>query len=402
MLRFGVLSTAVLGIALALPGSLFAQSTAHWYQPHYMSSVEEAANRLQFLSPHFAPMAPLQGGDFALTSGYSLERVDMNKLGINLSFTKSGVVQSTQYFWAWGGGYNAPVSTPYKDDIVTSIDYSDVAWFSILNWPKVKNYPATWCAWPYNNRTSHNDAICVSSEADAQELIDALGTLVVASGNSLGLPFGMMLDPIPEKELRKHPEQTGMLIQNVALEGPPAQAGIQSDDILHTVDGKPCTGTRDFGNAIPPEGGVVHVEVFRKGKPLSFDLRYPSNGLTADVARKLRQSGVELAQKNAPPATAAAAPPSGFRLGIQIRAVTDADVAPFGLAKARGIVVVAVEKDSLADHMGILPGDVILEVNNSEIGDAELFAQYVRGGAAKKFRVWRKGQALELTVPQSL
>ena len=96
------------------------------------------------------------------------------------------------------------------------------------------------------------------------------------------------------------------------------------------------------------------------------------------------------------------APPAGFHLGIQVRAVTDADVTPLALAKARGIVVVDVEKGGLAEKMGILPGDVILEVNNSEIGDAELFAQYVKSGAVKKFKVWRKGQALELTAPESL
>jgi hypothetical protein len=40
-------------------------------------------------------------------------------------------------------------------------------------------------------------------------------------------------------------------------------------------------------------------------------------------------------------------------------------------------------------------------LNNSEIGDLDLFSQFVRSGAVKKFHVWRKGQALDFAVPQS-
>jgi len=47
-------------------------------------------------------------------------------------------------------------------------------------------------------------------------------------------------------------------------------------------------------------------------------------------------------------------------------------------------------------------GDVIVEVNGSEIGDVEFFTQFVRSGAAKSFRVMRNGQSVELTVPQSI
>ncbi|MDR3751662.1 MAG: PDZ domain-containing protein [Terracidiphilus sp.] len=115
----------------------------------------------------------------------------------------------------------------------------------------------------------------------------------------------------------------------------------------------------------------------------------------------LRQQAAEQARQNAA-AESSAAPASGVRFGFQLRAVTDADVATYGLAKAQGIVVVDVAKDSLAEKMGIQPGDVILEVNNSEIGDLDLFTQYLHGGSVKKFHIWRKGQGLDVAVPQSL
>jgi S1-C subfamily serine protease len=64
--------------------------------------------------------------------------------------------------------------------------------------------------------------------------------------------------------------------------------------------------------------------------------------------------------------------------------------------------VTGVDKGGLAEEMQMQIGDVIVEVNGSEIGDVEFFTQFVRSGAAKSFRVMRNGQSVELTVPQSI
>jgi hypothetical protein len=403
---YGISCKSALGVALLLAMPLSAAAKTHWYQPQYLTSVEEASNRLEFFSPHFAPVSQAMGYD-TLTTGYSLQRVDVNKLGINLSFTKSGVNTHSQYFWTWGGGYNAPVSTPYKDDIVTQIVYADVSYFEISHNDKASGFPATWCVDSISRGPNRNSTICVSSEQDAHGLADALATLVVAGGGNVGTSSGMGIAKPSEKDLRKHPEQAGLEVREVDLEGPPAQAGIQEKDVIRTINGHPSTD-RDFlftsikEAAKTPGGGVVHLEILRKNKPMSFDLHYPF--VKVDAAQLQQQVANQVRQHAETPAAASApaAPPQGVRFGFQVRAVKEADVALFGLAKARGIVVVDVTKGGLADVMGFLPGDVILEVNNSEIGDLELFTQFVHSGAVKTFRVWRKGQALELTVPLTL
>jgi hypothetical protein len=165
MFRKSVIAMVALSIAVALPAPLLARATMHWYLPHYLPSVDEASNRLQFLSPHFAPVTSDAEED--LTTGYSLQRVDVNKLGINLSFTKSGVNQSSQYYWSWWGGYVAPVTTPYKDDIVVSIVYADVTYFEIYNNERAEGYPATWCVDYIHRHPAGNSTICVPTEADA-------------------------------------------------------------------------------------------------------------------------------------------------------------------------------------------------------------------------------------------
>jgi S1-C subfamily serine protease len=77
-------------------------------------------------------------------------------------------------------------------------------------------------------------------------------------------------------------------------------------------------------------------------------------------------------------------------------------MAPLQLTKAQGLVVVGVENGGLADTMGILAGDVILQLNGADVGNMQQFVQTIRSGAATSFRVWRKGQTVDLTVPQSL
>jgi len=85
-----------------------------------------------------------------------------------------------------------------------------------------------------------------------------------------------------------------------------------------------------------------------------------------------------------------------------VRPVIADDMAPMALTKAQGLVVVSVENGGLADTMGILAGDVILQLNRVDVGDMHQFVQTIRSGAATSFRVWRKGQTVDLTVPQSL
>jgi S1-C subfamily serine protease len=85
-----------------------------------------------------------------------------------------------------------------------------------------------------------------------------------------------------------------------------------------------------------------------------------------------------------------------------VRALTDADVAAAGLPKAMGLLVTKVEKGSIAEDMDMQVGDVVLQANGADVGDVDAFGQLVRSGTVKSFRVWRKGQKLDLTVSQSM
>ena len=391
MSRRSTFLAAALSLALVSPAPLLARNI-HWYQPHYMARVDQAANRLQFLSPHFAP-----AGWYSASTHYTLTNFTQSELGINLFFNESGVKDVPQGLLGL-----TSISTPYTQDSVTSIAYANIDYFEIRN---AAPSPASWCVYPMGTK-SGNGIICVSSEDTAHQVADALATLAVAYGKNMSMSLSVDMGPMTDKEQRKHPGQTGCLVREVDADGPAENAGVQENDVVHTVNGQACT-QQAFGAAVfeaitKPQGGVVRAEILRKSGPLTIDLRYPHNEVPA---AQLRQQVANPGQQNAAEPSAApapAAPPSGVHFGIQVRPVIADDMAPLQLTKAQGLVVVGVENGSLADTMGILAGDVILQVNGADVGDVQQFAQTVRSGAAKTFRVWRKGQTVELAVPVSM
>ena len=386
-------------LVLLLPASSQAKVVTYWYQPHYMAKVEDASNRLQFLSAHFAP-GNSWGYVTPSSTSFTLDKASENPLGLNLYFTESGVEDKST------GLFSPPVKVPYKKQDVVSIVYSDIWFFGLRNITN-ETGPAPWCVVPVGASPAEN-ILCVPTRENAEQVIDALATLAVANGNTLKVPFGMALKLRTEKELRKHPEETGCEVVGVDADGPASQAGVLEGDVLHAVNGAACTpdsvraGIAEASET--PDGGVLRAEILRKGNSMQLDLRYPH---VAVDAAALRQQIAELSEPNAAQPGAAAsggATPArgGFHLGISVRPVADPDVAALGLPKAMGLLVTKVEKGSIAEDMDVQVGDVIVQANGADVGDVDAFGKLVRGGAVKSFKVWRKGQTLDLAVSQSM
>jgi hypothetical protein len=386
--------------------SLAAGETVIWRVPHYLPSAGEAAEKLRFMAPRLAPYGK---------NGHSLSNLDIGRLGINFSFSDGSVV--TLPYGKTAGARVVLASEAGLVDSATSRPGTRDS--CLLCSDGVASYAgdplnATWCltvASGQDKEFQANGRICLGNEPDADAMMDVLETLAVAHGADPFVPNGATLSALGKGELKRIPDHLGMNI-SINLRSPEAVAGLQNGDILHTVNGTPCTDAGVYQSATStaywhaPDGGVVHLEVLRRNKPLNVDVHYPFLGSAydKDTIAKLQRTAAEQAQNEAPQAPAAgpAPAPSGIRLGIQVRPVIADDMAPLALTKAQGLVVVSVENGGLADTMGILAGDVILQLNRVDVGDMHQFVQTIRSGAATSFRVWRKGQTVDLTVPQSL
>jgi serine protease Do len=88
-------------------------------------------------------------------------------------------------------------------------------------------------------------------------------------------------------------------------------------------------------------------------------------------------------------------------LGVFMQNVTPDMVKGLGLSKAEGVVVAQVEQDSPAGRAGILPGDVIVKFNGTDVKDSDQISQLVTAtapGTQVKIEVYRDGQPKTLTA----
>lgn len=145
----------------------------------------------------------------------------------------------------------------------------------------------------------------------------------------------------------------GVLVADVVRGSPAEEAGLQSGDVIVSVDGVPVGSTDELQTEIMyrAPGEVVQLEIVRDGERL-----------TISVTLGERPSEEELA----------ALPPAESEQGIQkfgltVQAITPELAERYGLDTARGVVVVAVEPGSKAYWGGVEEGDVILEVNRQPI-----------------------------------
>jgi serine protease Do len=87
------------------------------------------------------------------------------------------------------------------------------------------------------------------------------------------------------------------------------------------------------------------------------------------------------------------------RLGVTIQGVSQDLAESFGLKKAQGALVSAVEPKSPADKAGFKPGDIILEVDGRVIENSIDLPRIIgesRPGTAVSLKVWRRGETREL------
>lgn len=171
----------------------------------------------------------------------------------------------------------------------------------------------------------------------------------------------------------------GAMVSNVEEGGPAASSGVQSGDVILKFNDtaiKHWTDLPRIVGATKPDS-QVDMQVWRRGKTVTLKIKVGEMKATpADGAAD---------QEPAPKASPADA------LGLRVNAVPD-------LVRAKekikgGVQVAAVEEP--AATAGLLPGDIILVVNQTDVTDPEQFAKLVSRlpkSQAAALLVLREGQ----------
>ena len=178
----------------------------------------------------------------------------------------------------------------------------------------------------------------------------------------------------------------GALISDVKEAGPAEQGGLKQGDVMIEYQGVPIEDGVVLQRLVTrtPIGTKVPVKVIRDGRERELTIRVGEQPDQAKVAR------VEAGE-------------SGFALaGLSVGDLDQEMARELGLKeKTQGVVVTRVEPDSGAGKTGLMPGDIIKEINRQpvkSIRDFEKLSSDVKKGDHILILIHRQGSSLFLSA----
>ncbi|MBW1805896.1 MAG: DegQ family serine endoprotease [Deltaproteobacteria bacterium] len=196
----------------------------------------------------------------------------------------------------------------------------------------------------------------------------------------LGVMIQMITSELKDKLNLK--DEKGALVADVTAGGPAENAGIQRGDVILSFDGKEI---KEWNNlpyivASTPVGKTVTVGISRKGRDMELHIK---------IERLEEEQESVVADRTRPD------------LGMTVNEITPEIARNFGLSQKSGLIVVQVQPNSPAADAGIRQGDIILEVDQTPIGDITQFNRKLdeyKTGDTILFLVKRQRTALYLTL----
>ena len=181
----------------------------------------------------------------------------------------------------------------------------------------------------------------------------------VARG-SIGVEFSAVPNPAV---LRIYGAKNGVPITNVRPDSPAAKAGLQGEDTITAVNGKPIKSGDELVNLISATrpGNKLNVTYLRNGQ---------EKQATVVVADRAKLFNDRTEQADDAPSESEPAP---TKLGITVKTVTPEMAERMGTPEGKGVQVTDVKPDSFGDDIQLQAGMIILKVNKQPVNSEEDF-----------------------------
>lgn len=179
----------------------------------------------------------------------------------------------------------------------------------------------------------------------------------------------------------------GAFIMQVEPGGPADKAGIKPYDVVTEFNGRKIREPGDLTYAVADTdvGATAKAKINREGKILNLDVKVAERN--EGRVKKAMETGKRNFGSEAP-----------FSLGFQVADVNEALVREFELpADVKRPVIVQVQDGSPARAAGLLPGDMILDVNRKEVTKAEAAMKQLKKGV-NTLRIFREGTVILVLV----
>jgi serine protease Do len=165
----------------------------------------------------------------------------------------------------------------------------------------------------------------------------------------------------------------GALVANVEKGSPADKAGLQTGDVIRSVNGKPVIASGDLSAMVSASkpGERAQLDVWRKGKPVQITATL--GAATDKVA----------ASENK------AQPEGGGKLGLAVRPLKPEERKEAGVANG-GLIVEGVSGP--AERAGIEPGDVVIAVNGNAVSSVQQLRDIVSKSSKSAALLIQRGE----------
>lgn len=164
------------------------------------------------------------------------------------------------------------------------------------------------------------------------------------------------------KELKEYygVKDEGVLLTQVFPGDPADKAGLKAGDIILKINGHSVDTSRELSRMIAeaPVGKKVEILALRKGNNQTFHIELSK-------------------RKDTQYADGGGSPETEHDFGIAVANITPETARQFNLKDAEGVLVVGVEPNSQGEKAGIVPGDIIREINHEKVDDVNAYEKEI-------------------------
>jgi C-terminal processing protease CtpA/Prc len=188
--------------------------------------------------------------------------------------------------------------------------------------------------------------------------------------------------------------QRGILVNEVFDDSPADEAGIRDGDVIIVYDGKKVATANELIKLVRETDVGTEVEL----KVLRDD---DTKTIAVIIGERPQEFAFNLQEEQFIPQKWVSVFQPKVQLGVKIHDLEEGDLAEyFDVRKGEGVLVLGVTDDSAAEEAGVKAGDVIVELNDEDIGSGEELideVQEMEAGDEFELVVVRHGRRTTLT-----
>jgi serine protease Do len=211
---------------------------------------------------------------------------------------------------------------------------------------------------------------------------------------AIGVTFLNQNNPV---KLRMFGADHGVVVENVEAGGPADRAGIKRGDVITAVNGKPIRNGDELVAVVSDTevGKTLKIELLRDKKPVSAEVEVGDRNKVIGQMQGGPDSEAEGEE----------AGQAGGILGLSVRNLTrdqaDDLSSELHLGGSQGVLVSDVRPGGFAADLGVLRGDVILQLNHQPVRSVEEFSRLqgqLKSGSDVLFLIARRTQRTFTTL----